>query len=60
MELIIGFILAVALCVAAAVPERLGEDNERAWINHLADRSRARGGKRRRCRYVRAGIIQSK
>ena len=34
-------------------------DNERRWINCLADQSRARKapGTRRRCRYVKAGYV---
>ena len=33
-------------------------DNERNWVNYLADQSRTRKaqGARQRCRYVRAGI----
>ena len=34
-------------------------DNERNWINYLADQSRARKaqGARRRCRYINAGYV---
>ena len=37
-------------------------DNERNWINYLADQSRARKapGMRRRCRYVTAGWRQER
>lgn len=57
MELIIGFVIAVILLLLAAQDERLGEDNERVWVNHLADESRKRKaqGARRPCRYVQAG-----
>lgn len=57
MELIIGAVIALGLVVMAARAEKLGEDNERAWVNHLADESRKRKvqGARRPCRYVQAG-----
>lgn len=57
MELIFGALIALILVVLAARDEVLGEDNERVWVNHLADQSRARKapGTRRRCRYVQAG-----
>jgi hypothetical protein len=57
MELIIGAVIALALVVLAARAEKLGEDNERVWINYLADESRKRKtqGTRRPCRYVQAG-----
>ena len=37
-------------------------DNERNWVNYLADQSRARKapGTRRRCRYVQAGWRQER
>lgn len=37
-------------------------DNERNWVNYLADQSRARKapGLRRPCRYVRAGCTIAK
>lgn len=55
MELIIGLVIAVALVLAQAEDERLGEDSERAWINHLADESkRTKHG--RAHKYSRAGI----
>lgn len=55
MELIIGFVIAIVLAIALAEDERLGEDNERAWINHLADESkRTRHG--RAHKYSRAGV----
>ena len=55
MELIFGALIALILVVLAARPEVLGEDNERVWVNHLADESRKRKapGTRRPCRYVR-------
>lgn len=40
MELIIGAVIACLIVLALAEDERLGEDNERAWINHLADESK--------------------
>ena len=57
MELIFGALIALILVVLAARPELLGEDNERVWVNHLADESRKRKaqGARRPCRYVKAG-----
>lgn len=57
MELIFGALIALILVVLAARPEMLGEDNERVWVNHLADESRKRKspGARRTCRYVQAG-----
>ena len=57
MELIIAGVLAFGLIALAARPEMLGEDNERVWVNHLADESRKRKapGTRRPCRYVQAG-----
>lgn len=57
MELVIGFVIAMALVLLGSEEGWLGEDNERAWINHLADESRKRKpqGARRRCRYVQAG-----
>jgi len=57
MELIFGSLIALILVVLAAHAEKLGEDNERAWINYLADESRKRKvqGTRRPCRYVQAG-----
>lgn len=57
MELIFGALIALILVVLAARDEVLGEDNERVWVNHLADESRKRKaqGARRRCRYVQAG-----
>ncbi|MBQ1791266.1 MAG: hypothetical protein II008_13900 [Oscillospiraceae bacterium] len=57
MELIFGALIALILVVLAARPELLGEDNERVWVNHLADESRKRKapGTRRPCRYVQAG-----
>lgn len=57
MELIIGALLALILVLIASRAEKLGEDNERAWINYLADESRRRKaqGTRRPCRYVQAG-----
>lgn len=57
MELIIAGLLAFGLIALAAHAEVLGEDNERVWVNHLADESRKRKarGARRPCRYVQAG-----
>lgn len=59
MELILGALIALILVVLAARPEMLGEDNERAWINYLADESRKRKaqGARRPFRYVKAGYV---
>lgn len=56
-ELVIGFAIAMILVLALSEDERLGQDNERVWINHLADQSRKRKapGSRRPCRYVEAG-----
>jgi hypothetical protein len=57
MELIFGALIALILVVLAARDEVLGEDNERVWVNHLADESRKRKapGVRRPCRYAQAG-----
>ncbi len=59
MELMIGFVIALALAMLAAEDGWLGQDSERAWVNRLADESRrrARRGKmpRQRQRYTRAG-----
>lgn len=57
MELFIGALLALILVLIASRAEKLGEDNERVWVNHLADGSRKRKaqGTRRPCRYARAG-----
>ena len=57
MELIFGALIALILVVLAARDEVLGADNERVWVNHLADESRKRKapGARRPCRYVQAG-----
>lgn len=57
MELIFGALIALILVVLAARDEELGEDNERVWVNHLADESRKRKapGLRRACRYIQAG-----
>lgn len=57
MELIFGALIALCLVLIASRTEELGEDNERAWVNHLADESRKRKaqGARRPCRYVQAG-----
>lgn len=55
MELIIGAVIALLIVLALAEDERLGEDNERAWINHLADESK-RKKQGRRHKYSRAGI----
>lgn len=59
MELIFGAVIALILVVLAAHAEELGEDNERVWVNHLADESRKRKaqGARRPCRYVKAGYV---
>lgn len=59
MELIFGALIALILVVLAARPEMLGDDNERVWVNHLADESRKRKaqGARRPCRYVQAGYV---
>ena len=59
MELIIALIIALILVILGARAEVLGEDNERAWVNHLADESRKRKaqGARRPCRYVQAGYV---
>lgn len=59
MELIIAFVIGMILLILLAEDERLGEDNERVWVNHLADESRKRKapGTRRPCRYVRAGYV---
>lgn len=57
MELIFGALIALILVLIASRAEELGEDNERVWVNHLADESRKRKaqGARRPCRYVQAG-----
>lgn len=57
MELIIAFIIAMVLLWLAAEPETLAEYSDRAAVNRLADRSRARKapGTRKRCRYIQAG-----
>lgn len=56
MELIFGALIALGLVVLASHAEVLGEDNERVWVNHLADESRKRKAPtaRRRCRYSMA------
>ena len=56
MELIIGFIVAMIMLALLTEDERVGADQERVWVNHLADRSRARKAPtaRRRCRYSMA------
>lgn len=50
MELIVGALIALVLVLIASRAEKLGEDNERAWVNRLADESRRRAlrGKRPR------------
>ena len=57
MELIIGFVIAMILVLLGSEEGWLGQDQERAWINYLADRSRERKdqGTRRRCRYAQTG-----
>lgn len=57
MELIVGALIALILVLIASRAEKLGGDNERAWINYLADESRKRKvqGTRSPCRYVQAG-----
>ena len=42
MELMIGFVIALALAMLAAEDGWLGQDSERAWVNRLADESRRR------------------
>ena len=54
MELILAGILAAWLLFSLADDGWLGQDQERVWINYLADRSR-RTRSHRRARYVRAG-----
>lgn len=53
---LLGFALfwMLAVTIGLLLAKR---DNERNWINYLADQSRARKapGMRRACRYVRAG-----
>ena len=39
-ELIVGLIIAVGMTVKLSQPEYLGKDEERAWVNHLADQAR--------------------
>lgn len=55
MELIIGFVIAVLLVMALAEDAELGADNERAWVNHLADESKRREHGRAH-KYSRAGV----
>ena len=55
MELIIGAVIAVLIVLVLAEDERLGEDNERAWVNYLADESK-RKKQGRAHKYSRAGI----
>ena len=57
MELIIAALIVFGLIALGARAEEVGEDNERVWVNHLADESRKRKapGTRRPCRYVQAG-----
>lgn len=55
MTLLIGFVIALLLALLAAEDGWLGQDSERAWVNHLADQSRRN---RKRCRiqkYSKAG-----
>ena len=54
MELIIGLVIAVLIVLAMAEAEELGADNERAWINYLADQSK-RTKLGRKHKYSRAG-----
>lgn len=55
MELMIGALIAFLIVIAFSENERLGEDNERAWINHLADESKRKKHGRAH-KYSRAGI----
>lgn len=62
MELIIAFVIGMILLILPTEDERLGADNERVWVNHLADQSRARKaqGARRQCRYAMAVYMRGK
>ena len=40
MALLIGFVIALLLALLAAEDGWLGQDSERAWVNHLAEQSR--------------------
>ena len=63
MIFIIGFVIAMLLVILVSEEERLGEDNERAWINYLADVSRRRKATLkpgRACRYSRSVWIPGK
>lgn len=57
MELIIGFLIAIAMVALLSEDESLEEAADRRYIRQLADQSRARKapGTRRRCRYMQAG-----
>lgn len=54
MEFVLAGILAAWLLLCLAEDGWLGQDQERVWINYLADRSR-RTRSHRRARYARAG-----
>lgn len=58
MALLIGFVIALLLALLAAEDGWLGQDSERAWVNHLADQSRKKkpSTTRRTGKYSKAGI----
>lgn len=43
MGLIVGFLIAMILLFSLAEDGWLGQDQERVWINYLADRNRKAG-----------------
>lgn len=55
MTLLIGFVIALLLALLAAEDGWLGQDSERAWVNHLADVSRNGKKRGRKQRYTVAG-----
>ena len=55
MALLIGFVIALLLALLAAEDGWLGQDSERAWVNHLADQSRRDRKRGRIQKYSKAG-----
>ena len=55
MALLIGFVIALLLALLAAEDGWLGQDSERAWVNHLAAQSRRNRKRGRIQKYSKAG-----
>ena len=55
MTLLIGFVIALLLALLAAEDGWLGQDSERAWVNHLADQSRRSRKRGRVQKYSKVG-----